>query len=559
MSNKDQSAMSFDFDTMTLAPEPSAPPVNPVIAEAAAAKAAKPKKKAKAQLEVEKAEVVAKLKAAPVDDPGLSEIQQQLVDINTEMYAPEQPSVAVDEPAPSMGEDFFANLFGSPDPIAVATIELPVAGPIEVPSPRASFKITGAFGVPLGTFSVANPEPSPLDEVNPERGFKPTAYVVGPGAPEPEPTGLPSDDDRRKVLGIPPETPVIDVSKIAASLRNDVEPETIKPLAPSPRSAIAEKAVLISVSLGRLGNVRKVSRDAFEITDVDQPGYQASLPTDSTDDAVAKEFTAAKVDKKLVAANKKILECKEYDAITKHDTKIGAYIKGICLPSPFRSGVYLVSLMAVTRIDKQLNDFLRERAELVDTFIKVYPERVAEVAPKLGPLFNKDDYSNQAGARRQFTMSWQYVTFGTPDALQTISKDIFKREQEKAQQKWAEAEVQVQDLLRAQLLKMTEHMQDILKPDADGTAKRFQKSSLENIRQFIETFKYKDITSDVELEALVSQVEKLVEGVDAEQLRKSDDLRASFVKEFDAVNEKLGAMVENKPKRAIEFDEEPAQ
>lgn len=142
-----------------------------------------------------------------------------------------------------------------------------------------------------------------------------------------------------------------------------------------------------------------------------------------------------------------------------------------------------------------------------------------------------------------------------PGALKSISQGLFEEERDKMAAQWSVAQEEIQSLLRVRLKSMIEHLRERLTPDAEGKSKVFRNSLVDNIGDFLTEFSAINITNDSELEAVVEQARTLLDGVDAQTLRRSNDARETVRVGFDGLAQNLEAMLVDRPMRSISFDD----
>lgn len=305
-------------------------------------------------------------------------------------------------------------------------------------------------------------------------------------------------------------------------------PATAKPVL---NLNITESTVCINISFGRMGNTRKLQPSQISVGDAENP-----------------------TDKRLVKAQKQLFESKEYAAIGTFDGETKRYLQSICLPSPFREGIYLVSMKAVEKIKEYLEGREAKRPELVEAFIAVYEKCKADAETRLGSVFNAADYPMIGQVRKSFYMEWNFVSFATPGKLKEISKGFFEAEQAKASAKWAEATDEVRLLLRASLKELVDHMLERLTPGEDGKAKIIRGSTVTGLIEFLNNFELRDVTNDAQLNTLITSCKQLMSGVDVESIRKNEAVRDGMAAGFKLIQSHLDGMVEEAG-RAIEFED----
>lgn len=291
---------------------------------------------------------------------------------------------------------------------------------------------------------------------------------------------------------------------------------------------IFDRAVCVAVTFNRLGTKRKVSSSAVE-TDADRA---------------------------MIHVAKDILDSDELKEVQGLDGKIRGYIASRALPSLFRSGVWLLPIPLVEEVDKKLEEFRLQREDLTKKFLAVYPDKIEEAKRRLNGLFSPTDYPPIERVAAAFGMSTQYLSFGVPGTLESINKAIFEREKEKAQTKLTEATEEITQVLRLALKDLTDHMVERLAPSQDGKPKVFKNTLVANMKDFLETFKARNITDDEETEQLVEKAKQLLDGVDPQMLRDNTSIRQYVQKGMTDIKAALDTMVVLKPARQISFEDE---
>lgn len=291
---------------------------------------------------------------------------------------------------------------------------------------------------------------------------------------------------------------------------------------------IFQKAVGFAVETKRLGTRRKVS--------------SSSIETDA--------------DRSMIHVSKSILDSPELKRIEQLDGEVRRYLSQICLPSNFKSGIYLLPINMIEKLDGEFKEFQSRRELLVDQFVEVYTARRDEALERLGSLFDETDYPYPTEVQNAFSLSSQYVTFDTPASLKGIKADIFQREREKADAMWKDALEECRTLLRATMQSLVGHIGERLTPKEDGKPKSFHGSMLTKLDSFMTSFADRNIADDQELAELIKDTKNVMHGIDADVLRKEDGIREDFKTQMDELKEKLDTMIIDKPSRAFASDVE---
>ena len=297
------------------------------------------------------------------------------------------------------------------------------------------------------------------------------------------------------------------------------------------RLDITDRTVMLSVDFHRIGNSRRLPKGDFSVD----------------------------ADKSMVRANKQLLKSAELKAISRFDGQVRDYIATRALPSMFKGGFWVVPIDLLEQLDAKLTEFAAERQPLVDGFVEAYPGLMEAAKESLRGIYRESDYMSEDQVREEFKFSWRYVSFGVPEQLEAIKESIFEREKEKAIAHWESATSEVQNLLRASMQELVEHMAERLEPAEDGKPKVFKETTVGNLHEFIEMFDARNVTDDAELKALVDKAKGLLEGVDGTSIRSNFEIAEKMKAGMAELKTSLASMVIAKPTRKIRYDDEEGE
>src|SRR5215472_14987626 len=234
----------------------------------------------------------------------------------------------------------------------------------------------------------------------------------------------------------------------------------------TPCEDLARKTVFVKLHLGVLGNTRKVSSARVEVD----------------------------ADKNSIHISKSLLDSPELEAIRRLDGEIRRYLHNVCLP--FEPGIHLLPIGLIEAADAELGTFRAKRERLVEEFLGAYPRLCEEAAGRLRTLYNPLDYPPRETVRSQFSCSWQYVSYGVPHQLREVSERMFQSERERAAERMAEAYTEVRQVLRQAMVELVAHLRDRLTDQPDGTPQRLRESTVQKLREFLDTFDFRNVTDD---------------------------------------------------------------
>jgi hypothetical protein len=94
------------------------------------------------------------------------------------------------------------------------------------------------------------------------------------------------------------------------------------------------------------------------------------------------------------------------------------------------------------------------------------------------------------------------------------------------------------------LQEMVAHLFEILKPE-EGKKKKLHTTAVTKLQDFLKTFDLDSVPDDADLQADVIKLKLLMDGVDADKIKESDNLKAALVEGFSAVNANMTTLVVN--------------
>jgi hypothetical protein len=291
-----------------------------------------------------------------------------------------------------------------------------------------------------------------------------------------------------------------------------------------PGQDLARKTVCIKVQRSRLGNSRKVSTSQVEVD----------------------------TDKSMLRVSKRLFDCPQFKAIVNFDAEIGRYLETVCLP--FEKSVHLCPLAMLEQIESRLREFAEQRPQLVEEFLEVYPTLCDQSPTRFRALHDPTDFLPLHRVRAAFSFGWRYISFGVPDKLREISPSLWEDERNKVAQLMTDAASEAQQVMRAVMAELVEHLAARLQDTGDGKPGRFHKSTVSKLLDFLDTFDFRNVADDAELKGLVEQARALMEGVTVKDLKSTTQLRDRVRTGMGEIATKLDTLVVYGG-RKIRFDE----
>lgn len=307
-------------------------------------------------------------------------------------------------------------------------------------------------------------------------------------------------------------------------------------------SNIFDQTILLSITYHAWGIVRKVSTENMVVD----------------------------TDKRLLKAQKEIIDCDEYASIVSLQNSITSAIKKRAVPGVklLKRGVYAIPILLMEEAEGIMAEGTELHKKAVERFVSVYQIRRDEAISKLKSLGNTDDYPNPQDIGKYFRIEYDYVTLGPPGSLEKISPEIFKREIEKVKDSCRKAADEARLAMRVLLRDMIKHMVERLSPGVDGKRKIFRDSLVQNFQEFLSTLNSRNITGDMELSQLAETAQKVIVGdcsdvyqikdkfSQAPDLLKDDEVfRGQVAKGLAEVKVSLDKLLIDAPSRTIVLEE----
>jgi hypothetical protein len=103
-----------------------------------------------------------------------------------------------------------------------------------------------------------------------------------------------------------------------------------------------------------------------------------------------------------------------------------------------------------------------------------------------------------------------------------------------------------------ELARLVDHLSERLSGSADGKPKVFRDSAVTNMAEFFERFRSLNVRSNEQLDELVGNAQRVVSGVEPQDLRDSQALRQTLSTQMAAVQAGLDQLLVDRPRRNIQ-------
>jgi hypothetical protein len=252
----------------------------------------------------------------------------------------------------------------------------------------------------------------------------------------------------------------------------------------------------------------------------------------------------------FISAGKKLLDTKHpaYKAVTAVRGKVIAYWKSLSLPYP-EPGIRLIRQQKIDAFAAQMQEFQQELAEAVLALDRSFHELKATARKRLGTLYNPADYP--ASLVGLFEIGFEFPSVEPPAYLEQLNPDLYEQECQRVQSRFDEAVRLAEDAFTAELAKLISHLTERLSGQEDGKPKIFRDSAIENLTEFFQRFRTLNVRSSEQLDNLVADAQRVIRGVDPQDLRDNAGLRQHVTTEMSRVSSVLDGMLVDRPRRNI--------
>ena len=252
----------------------------------------------------------------------------------------------------------------------------------------------------------------------------------------------------------------------------------------------------------------------------------------------------------FLSAGKKLIDTSHpaYKAVTAVRGKVLSYWKSLSLPYP-EPGIRLIRQDRIDDFAVKMGEFREELAEAVEGLDRHYMELKATARNRLGSLYDSSDYPDSL--RDMFSVQFDFPSVDPPVYLQELNPALYEEQCRRMQQRFDEAVRLAEEAFTAELAKLISHLTERLSGEDDGKQKIFRDSALGNLTEFFGRFRDLNVRSSEQLDRLVADAQRIIRGVEPQDLRDNAELRQHVATEMSRVASVLDGMLIDRPRRNI--------
>jgi hypothetical protein len=254
-------------------------------------------------------------------------------------------------------------------------------------------------------------------------------------------------------------------------------------------------------------------------------------------------------DARFLTAGKKLIDVRHeaFRRLTSVRTRIKRHWRRSTLPY-VEAGVRLIKQADIEPFVHTMDGFRADLSEAEADLNSVYGDIKGDARRSLGRLYDAADYPPTV--RGLFAVEWDFPSVEPPNYLMRLSPEIYQQEQERVARRFEEAVTLAEQAFVSEFSKLVAHLTERL-TGTDGERMVFRDSAVNNLREFFERFRYLSVRSNEDLERLVEQAQRVVQGVAPQELRDNDGLRHDVARQLTRVQASLDGMLVNQPRRRI--------
>lgn len=257
--------------------------------------------------------------------------------------------------------------------------------------------------------------------------------------------------------------------------------------------------------------------------------------SDEVNDTKNAKARAAKVTKNLFAGTSLLAD------INKFDARIRLWHQSQTLPWADR-GARLLASSRFFDYKQMLSYYEGQRGDMVHRFVDQYDYLVQEAENVLGDMWNAGDYPAKNLIESMFNFRYSFLPVPTAGDFRV---DVGNEAMEELKKQF-DAEVEsrirngVEDIygrLRDSLVHMSSKLEEdsTLGPDGKVKKKRIHDSMITNARDLCDVLKHLNLTNDTKLEEARRRFNAVVNSVDTEDLKDSEEVRSKVKSEIDDI------------------------
>ena len=202
-----------------------------------------------------------------------------------------------------------------------------------------------------------------------------------------------------------------------------------------------------------------------------------------------------------------------------------------------QSGARLLPNLLFQRYLSEMSALRNAATAQLDKFVDLYPTLIDRAMSNLAGLAKADDYPSADQVRASFKLSFDFTPIPEAGAFQGLPDAVIGKLGAALQRKQELAVRMSQAALWERVREAITHLVDRL----SDPKTLFKSSSIESVRELITLLPGFNCSGDPRVSDVVSDIQTMLDGVDAEALRKDAGTRAETARRAVAIGARLDA------------------
>ncbi len=239
-----------------------------------------------------------------------------------------------------------------------------------------------------------------------------------------------------------------------------------------------------------------------------------------------KEHELGSLPKEIVRGVRDLLVNKDaLQEIVSFDNKTRNLLRDMSIPFVI-DGVFFIPGAKIVDADEMLKDRLEQRKELVEAFISEYDAGKDRYKEKYKRYYNESKYPTKEELRfNKFRFAWRFFKMEVPDK-DLLPTGVYQEEFKKIQDDLFDMKSTVKEMILKEVLEKAARLKE-----QSGPKGKPNQRTINNIFKFFSKVEeiYADFIDEEEVKEMIENFKKLVDGVDANDLRnESKKFRTQF-------------------------------
>jgi hypothetical protein len=279
---------------------------------------------------------------------------------------------------------------------------------------------------------------------------------------------------------------------------------------------IAQSSMLVELNVSTWG-ASKLDRDVTNTT---------NITNNASDDA-------SKVYKNLAAGSTLVSDIGKYAA------RVRLYHNTVTMPWATK-GARLLPTSLFFEYKQTMNNHRTTFESMVTKLVQDYPNIVATAQRRLNGMYKAEDYPTVEQIQQKYGFNLVFSPLAESGDFRldvsandlrelalSYEADFNKRLSDAVRKPWQD--------LHDQLLSISEKLKEVKDENGEAGKKRYYDSLLSNPAELCDLLKHLNVTKDPQLEAARLDLEKAIFGVEMEDLREYEHVRADVKSKVDAI------------------------